>query len=482
MNIQKISSRILLCDDYEKLANFIREQLSKDGIDIEWVGTGEDALKKIEQGFVGVVLLDVKLPDMSGIEVFERIRQIAPDLPVVFITAHATVDMVVDAVQKGAFDFIPKGNDLMKRLRISLLHASEHLSMTIRLNQLEGQVRGRLASSEIITETPRMSKVLTSISEVSSSDVPVLITGETGTGKELVARAIHANSPRRDRIFLPVNCAGIPEGLLETEMFGNDKGAYTGAVEARKGMFERADNGTIFLDEVGELSMGLQAKLLRVLQEGKFLRVGGSQEISVNVRVLSATNKDLMKEVREKRFRDDLYYRLAVFPIEIPPLRKRGEDITLLAGYFLKKFAKEESRDIQGFEHEALDILRTYSFPGNVRELRNIIRHAVLVAKGSMIVAADIDRKFLARQERLMSNVTNVMNPDVHLNQLMEISVPGPDYVPRLDDVINAYISRVLDVFEGNISRTAKALGITRATIYRRKLIKKKDETKKSEF
>jgi len=469
MNIQKNTTRVLLCDDYAKLAEYITDQLSGEDFNIEWVDTGKDALKKIEQGFVGVVLLDVKLPDMSGLAVFERVKQLAPDLPVVFITANATVDMAVDAVQKGAFDFIQKGNNLVKRLRVSLKNASERLSLTMRLNQLEGQVRGGLGFSEIITENSRMDKVLTSITEVSSSDVPVLITGETGTGKELVARAIHANSPRRDRLFLPVNSAGIPEGLLETEMFGNEKGAYTGAVEARKGMFERANGGTIFLDEVGELPMALQAKLLRVLQEGKFLRVGGTQEISVNVRILSATNRDLMKEVQRKTFRDDLYYRLAVFPIEIPPLRDRGEDITLLAGYFLKQFTKEESKDIRGFEHEALNILRNYSFPGNVRELRNIIRHAVLVAKGNTIGAEDIDKDFLARHEGLVSKISEAMKPDVSLQQIMRISLPGPAYVSKLDKVMNAYILRVLEIFDGNISHAAKALGVTRATIYKRR-------------
>jgi len=477
MDISKNITKILLCDDYEKLVQYITDQLSDDGFDIESTGAGNDALKKIEEGFVGIVLLDVHLPDMSGLEVFERIRQMAPDLPVVFITAHAKIDMVVEAIQKGAFDFIPKGHDMIKRLRVTMKNASERLSMTIRLNQLEGQVKGRLVFPEIITEHAGMARVLTDIEKVSLSDVPVLITGETGTGKELVARAIHANGPRHDRIFLPVNSAGIPEGLLESEMFGNEKGAYTGAVQARQGLFEQADGGTIFLDEVGELPMTLQAKFLRVLQEGKFLRVGGSREINVNVRVISATNRDLMQEVKKNNFRDDLYYRLAVFPIEIPPLRERGEDITLLAGYFLKQFAREDSKDIRGFEHEALDILRNYSFPGNVRELRNIIRHAILVAKGNMITAADIDKKFLARHEGLVSSISGAMGSKVKLKQLMEIAVPGPDYVSPLDRMVNAYVSRVLDVFNGNVSYTAKALGVTRNTIYKRIDKKTKEKT-----
>ncbi len=469
MITNKEKPKVLLCDDYVKLANFITEQLSAEGFEVEWTGTGHEALQKIREGFVGVVLLDVKLPDMSGLEVFEGIRQMAPDLPVVVITAHGTVDMAVDAVQKGAFDFIPKGQDLVKRLKISLKNAAERLSMTLRLNQLEGQVRGRTTFPDIITESSRMTKVLTSIREVSGSDVPVLITGETGTGKELVARAIHSNSPRRDKIFLPVNSAGIPEGLLETEMFGAEKGAYTGAVQARRGMFELADGGTIFLDEVGELPLSLQAKLLRVLQEGKFLRVGGSREISVNVRVISATNRDLLKEVEEKRFRDDLYYRLAVFPIEIPPLRERGEDIVLLSGYFLKQFSRQEGKEVHGIEHEALEILRNYSFPGNVRELRNIIRHAVLVAKGNMITAQDIDKEFLARREGLLAKVSDSIGERTNLQEFMKIAVPGSDYVAKLDNVVDAYIERVLEVLDGNVSKAAKALGVTRRTIYNRR-------------
>ena len=461
--------KVLVCDDNKGLVQLIISSLEHEGYEIIPVYKGADAINAVKEGFIGVVLMDVKLPDMDGITAFELIRDEAPDIPVVMITAHGSIGLAVDLVQKGAFDFIPKGSGFIDKLKVSLHNAFKFSALDRRVKILESQVTTQYDFSQIIAQSAAMRKILADVSRVVESNVPVLITGETGTGKELIARAIHFNSPRKSHVFLPVNCAGIPEGLLESEMFGYEKGAFTGAEKTRKGKFELAHTGTIFLDEVGELPMQLQAKLLRVLQEGRFSRVGGDREIEVNVRVISATNRDLIEEVKQGRFRDDLYYRLAVFPIHIPPLRERREDIYPLAEFFLKEFVKKERKEnIKGFDRKALQFLMEYPFPGNVRELRNMVRHAVLVAKGKLITATDFDTSSTNRAELIISRVSDAVGRALDLDSFMQAAVPERSYVLPLKEIEDAYIKRVLQLFDNNISRAAKALGVTRRTIYNR--------------
>ena len=466
------SRRILIVDDYPQLVSMLTLQLNGEGYEVITASTGNEGLARIREGFTGVVLLDVNLPDLGGMDVFEEIKRIAPDLPVIFVTGHAALDLAVEATRRGGFDFIAKGSDLAKRLNVAVKNAFDRVAMTEQLNSLRTQLSEQGQFSEFLTVSPRMKQILRTLESVVNSGVTVLIEGESGTGKEVIARAIHAAGNRKDGPFIAVNCAGIPETLLESEMFGYEKGAFTGATARRAGKFEAAHGGTLFLDEVGELPKSLQAKLLRVLQDHTFQRVGGTDTISVDVRVVSATNRDLMTEVTEGNFREDLYYRLSVFPVRLLPLRERPEDVPILAAHFLRRFAREEGKSILGFSQGALRTLSAHPFPGNVRELENLVRHAVIVARGNEITGEDVG--FTLGSHRLPTMVPEAsvptpasLDPSAPLEQRLKAVFPTVDTLATMHDVQAAYLQLAIQVAAGNVSRAARSLDVGRATLYR---------------
>jgi len=461
-----MKAEILIVDDYEQLVKFLSERLTSEGYIVHTASRGKDALAIIESGFFGPCLVDVRLPDIGGLELLDQIKKVNPNIPVIFITAHATIDLAIEATKKGAFDFIAKGSDLLKRLNVAVKNAMERLQMQEQLVSLQKKLGGAEGKFEdFITASPKMEAILGTLDAVVNSAVTVLIEGESGTGKELVARGIHARGSRRDKPFVAVNCAGIPETLLESEMFGYEKGAFTGALTRKQGKFEVANGGTLFLDEVGELSKVLQAKLLRVLQDNTFERVGGNEPIRVDVRVIAATNRDLREEVKKGNFREDLYYRLSAFPVRLLPLRERPEDIPILAQHFLRKFAQEEGKEVVGFEPRAMTLLREYSFPGNVRELQNIVRHAVLLARGNVLTYEEVKASLGSHKGLAEKDTTAIGRKS--LEERMATIFPDKESLYLMEDLERAYLKRAIEVLGGNISLAAKKLGIGRATTYR---------------
>jgi DNA-binding NtrC family response regulator len=383
------SFRALVVDDepaqLELMAGFLRKQ----GLDVTPAGSGNDALARFRQEPFDLVLTDQKMPDLSGLELLAAVRAINPEVAVIVVTAHGTIETAVNAIKAGAADYLAKPVNLDE-----LLHRIHQVRERQQLRHENRELRLALAERHrvegIIGESGQMQEVLSLVKRVASSDATVLIRGESGTGKELIARAIHHASPRAGGPLVKVNCAALPEGLLESELFGHEKGAFTGAISARKGRFELADGGSLFLDEIGDLPLHLQVKLLRVLQEREFERVGSSRAVAVDVRVLAATHRNLEVLVRDGRFRDDLYYRINVVTIALPPLRERREDLSLLVDHFLRTLAAKNGKTIRGLTREARDALLRYDYPGNVRELENLIERAVVLTRGDVIALADL--------------------------------------------------------------------------------------------
>jgi len=427
------------------------------------VGTGKAALEELAQGFDGVVLLDFRLPDVDGLSLLDRIAEVAPGTKVIMITAHGSIGMAMEAVgKKGAFYVHSKAEDaFVERLSATVAHAFDTLRLERRLKTLEGQIESRYSFSSIVTQSRLMHAIFRTLENVVESKIAVLIMGESGTGKELVARALHYNGPRASEPFIAINCAGIPDTLLESELFGYEKGAFTGAYARKTGKFEAANRGTVFLDEIGEMNLALQSKLLRVLQEKSFERLGGNEQIQVDVRILSATNRDLEKEVANGKFREDLYYRLSVFPIHIPPLRDRREDIPVLAQHFILKFAAEEGKEISGLTQRALDRLMAFNFPGNVRQIENAISHAVVVSKGPRIDIADLPPYLRHPTKAAADSVPNFFDSAA-------AAADGTPSILPLDAVEEMAIQNAISACNGNVSLAAKLLGISRATIYRK--------------
>ncbi|MBM4398105.1 MAG: sigma-54-dependent Fis family transcriptional regulator [Deltaproteobacteria bacterium] len=465
------AKQILIIDDYPQLVDFLTERLSAEGYAVRTAATGADGMAAVAS-FTGVVLLDVRLPDGSGLDLFQKIKSVNADLPVIFITAHATVDMAVEATRQGAFDFIAKGSDLLKRLNVAVKNAFDRLAMTEQLRRLTTQLSEKVQFDQFITVSPRTQQILNTLEAVVNSGVSVLVEGESGTGKELIARAIHVNGARRGGPFVAVNCAGIPETLLESEMFGYEKGAFTGATARRAGKFESAHNGTLFLDEVGELPKSLQAKLLRVLQDHTFERVGGNETVSADVRIVSATNRDLMAEVKAGRFREDLFYRLSVFPVRLPPLRERPEDVPVLAQHFLRRFGTEEGKTLTGFAAPALAVLASHPFPGNVRELENMVRHAVILARGPEITEDDVAATLGSHRVHVAGTGPGSAKPiaaaaGTPLPDRLSAAFPTFESIATIRELQLAYLQRALRASGGNVSKAARALGLGRATMYR---------------
>lgn len=381
-------SKILVVDD-EKSTRESMKMILKGNHDVITAESGEKALDIVRREEPEIVILDIIMPGMDGIETLKKLREKCPDVPVVMVTATQMVNTAVTAMKLGAFDYVVKPFDV-EEILIIVDKAREKYSMTHELKMLRSELHSRYGFSNIIGKSKEMRDIFKTIMLIAEKKATVLIMGESGTGKELIARSIHHNSPRRDYPFVAVNCAAIPEGLIESELFGHEKGAFTDAVARRAGQFELANGGTLFMDEVGELSLSTQAKILRAIQEMEFKRVGGTTTIKVDVRLITATNKDLEKAIEEGLFRADLYYRLNVVPVKLPALRDKKEDIHLLIDFFLQKYADQEKMPVKKVSPEALDYLIQYHWPGNVRELENVIERIIALCPGETIFAEDL--------------------------------------------------------------------------------------------
>ena len=386
-------ANILIIDDEKSIRKTLSEILSYEGYKIDEAGDGEEGLKKFSDKSYDVVLCDIKMPKLDGIEFLDRSKEINPDVPVIMISGHGNVDTAVEAVKKGAFDYISKPPDL-NRLLITLRNALDKQSLVTETKVLKRKVGKAL---EMVGDSAPINKIKDTIEKVAPTDARVLITGENGVGKELVARWIHEKSNRSSGPMVEVNCAAIPGELIESELFGHEKGSFTSAIKQRIGKFETANGGTIFLDEIGDMSLNAQAKVLRALQEGKITRVGADKDISVDVRVIAATNKDLLKEVDEKNFRLDLYHRLGVIIIHVPSLNERRDDVPSLVEHFLDIIASEYGQPKKTVDKNAMDALKAYNWTGNIRELRNVVERLVILS-GKTITLADVENYVLPRK------------------------------------------------------------------------------------
>ncbi len=424
---------ILVVDDEKSQREILEMILSGEGYDVTTASSGEAAMKFVADRHFDLVLTDLKMTGMSGLELLKQLTDFDKSIIVLLLTAHGTVDSAVDALRLGAFDYLQKPYDREKLLE----------TISRALNKLTN------LDAEIVSGSPEMDKVKKMILKVAKSNSTVLIRGESGTGKELLARSIHNNSLRTDQIFQAVNCAAIPENLLESELFGHEKGSFTGAVNEKKGLFEVADGGTLFLDEIGELDISLQAKILRALQEKQIRRVGGTREINTDVRVVAATNRDLLSMTKEGSFREDLYYRLNVLSIEIPPLRERRSDVALLMEYFIKKHTRSSNRKIS-LTPEARRIFEDYSYPGNVRQLESAIERAILLCENDTITIDD-----------LPPEMTQGSRPSSASNDLVKLPPEGVNF----EDVERSLIMQAMDRTDNNITKSAKLLGLTFRTL-----------------
>ena len=439
--------RILVVDDDHAVRQALSRTLEKAGYDVVLANDGQAGLDRLREGAVHIILADLKMPGLSGQELLKAAKTIAPDVEVIVITGHGTVEDAVEAMKEGAYDFITKPFKRMQ-LEKTVRKAAEKQALVLENRVLQARVDELQGAGQIIGSSPAILRTLELVNQVAPSTATVLIQCESGTGKELIANALHHGSPRRPRPFIKVNCAALPETLLESELFGYERGAFTGAVARREGRFELADGGTLFMDEIGDLSLTTQAKLLRVLQEGEFDRLGGTRTLKVDVRLVAATHADLSTLVQRKRFREDLFYRLNVITIQIPSLRERREDLPLLAQHFLGRFAAKNAKTISGFTDEALDLLQSYPWPGNVRELENVIERAVVLTRGSMISPADLPETLAGEDQAARHLVISIGTP--------------------LEEVEDRLIEETLRYTKGDKTLAAKLLGIATRTIYRR--------------
>lgn len=440
---------ILIADDEVNILSGLEIAFTEEGWNVLCASDGLDAWEKISKNDVDLVITDLKMPKMDGYELLKKISSSYPRLPVIVLTGHGTIETAVETMRDGAVDFFTKPVDLDKLLLVvkKTILNSELKEQNRKLTEEIDKLKKRQQYSSIIGKSNKVSQLMDIINQVAPTKASVLITGESGTGKELVSDAIYSLSSRVGKPFVKVHCAALSESLLESELFGHEKGAFTGAAKEKKGRFELADGGTIFLDEIGEINAQTQIKLLRVLQEKEFERVGGEKTIKVDVRVICATNRNLEEEVKKGNFREDLYYRLNVVHISVPPLRERKEDIDMLALSFLKEFNEEDGKKIEGFTKAARKALFSYSWPGNVRELKNTIESAVVLAKGNMIDTDDLPSSIL----------------DEGKKEELVITLPV-----TMEEVERKVIYSTIDYFEGNKSKAADELKIGRKTLYRK--------------
>jgi DNA-binding NtrC family response regulator len=437
--------RLLVVDDEETFRRVAVRELAAMGFDVRGVSSGEEALEVLQQQDADVILLDIKLPGMDGLETLQAIKESRPLAEVIMLTGHGTIETAIRSIRLGAYDYLTKPCKL-EELEALILKAGEKRALQQENRLLRQELARRDHLDEFIGRSQALRETVQLIERVAATDHTVLILGESGVGKELAARAIHRLSARRDKPFVVVDCTSLQEELLQSELFGHEKGAFTGAVSLKHGLFEVADTGTVFLDEVGELSLSLQAKLLRVLETRSFRRLGGVRDIPVNVRIIAATNRDLERLKAEGRFREDLYYRLHVVPVVIPPLRERREDIELLVQYFLSRNLVP-ARGRKRITPEALGLLVQYHWPGNVRELKNVIERAVILADGDTIDVEHLPGNLRFRPPFLETT---------------------PAEYPSLEEVERMYIARLLKEFQGNRSQVARVLKISERTLYRK--------------
>ncbi len=394
-----MKAKLLVVDDEINIREGLQKALSLDGYEVEVAQDGQEALDKIDEGEIDLVITDLRMPRVSGEELMKEALSRYPYIPVIILTGHGTIENAVEAMRNGAYDFITKPLNIDK-LSLIVNRALENSSLKRQNRELLLQLRKRYSFENIIGKSSPMKNVFETIELVAPSRANVLIYGESGTGKEMIADAIHHNSPREDKPYIKVHCAALPESLLESELFGHEKGAFTGAIARKRGRFELAHLGSLFLDEVGEIPSQVQVKLLRVIQEREFERVGGELSLKVDVRIISATNKNLKEEVENGTFREDLYYRLDVVSIHVPPLRERRDDVPLMVHKFMEEFSRENNKEIEGITNGALQALVAYKWPGNVRELRNVIESIVVLTKGNIISEQDLPQYILSKDEQ----------------------------------------------------------------------------------
>jgi len=436
-----MKSNVLVIDDEERFRKLLSRIISLEGLPVLQAPTIQEGLKILKNESVSVVVTDVRLPDGNGLHLLERLKKDFPLIEVIVITAFGTIQDGVNAMKQGAFDYITKG-DGDDRIHVIVQRAAEKARMNFKLHNLEQRVEDKFSFDNIVGDSGVIKETIKMAKKVAPSEMSVLLIGKTGTGKELFAQAIHQASPRKSGPFVALNCSAFPGNMLESELFGYKKGAFTGATESKKGLIEEADGGTLFLDEIGEMDIELQAKLLRFLENKKFTKLGETKERTVDLRIIAATNRRLKQEADQGTFRDDLYYRLAGFKIDIPPLRERDGDISLLANFFLKQFHER----VQQIDLEAMELLTAYTWPGNIRELKNIIERAVILAEGDTITP-------------------DLLPPEFHKqpSPLGNLSAESP-----LKEVERAHIKKVLQRVDGNKTKAAEILGIGTSTLYRK--------------
>jgi DNA-binding NtrC family response regulator len=441
------SERILIVDDEDGMRRLLSRVLTREGYETSAVGSGAEALRLVASERFDLVVTDIKMPEMDGLQLLAELKEYEPSLPIIVITAYGTIENAVQALRSGAYDYIAKPfeND---EIKLTVAKAFERERLLAENRYLHAELEGRYDFSGIVGGSLAMQQVYDMASSVAVSNANVLITGESGTGKELLARSIHYSSLRKEKPFVVLNCSAISEGVLESELFGHEKGAFSGALDTRKGRFERADQGTLFIDEVAEMSMAAQVKLLRVIQEHEFERVGGNKTISVDVRIVAATNKKLEDQVKNGNFREDLYYRLNVVNINVPPLRSRREDVEPLSRFFLEKYTSETGKKITDLSPRALSCLLAHDWPGNVRELQNAIERAVVLSKGSVLTPRDFPQG---------------MQGDDQI--CLQIPEKGGSLTDILEDLERQLIIQTLQREDGSQTRAAETLGIKRTTL-----------------
>jgi two-component system response regulator AtoC len=443
---QKLS--ILIVDDEEDILNVLKLILTKEGYQVDTALDGKQALQLFRKNSYDIVLTDLKMPEIDGMELLERIKEIRPETEVLIMTAYASVESAVLAMKKGAADYIVKPF-LNEDVKMRVARVAEHIKLKKDVEVLKQQISQKFETIQFLGTSPQIQQILSLIEQVAPTKSNVLILGESGTGKSLVAELIHKNSPRRDGPFISINCAAIPETLLEAELFGYKKGAFTGAVADKKGLIELANGGTLFLDEIGDLPLGLQAKLLKFLETYEFIPLGDVQKKKVDIRLISATNKNLEELIEEGKFREDLYYRLSVIEIKIPPLRERKEDIPVLVYYFLEQASKQHNKKIKGITNEALSYLLNYDWSGNIRELRNVIERAVILARDEYILPHDLPEKIIKSSP----------SPEIGV---------GKSLKEAIEEYEKTIILNTLKFCNYDKERAAKILDIDLATLYRK--------------
>ncbi len=440
---------ILIVDDEKNYLVVLEALLGPEGYETVTADNGEDALSLIRDSDLDLVITDMKMPEISGMELLDETKKIKPELPVIMMTAYGTIEMAVEAMKRHAYDYITKPFK-NEELKLTIKKALENYRLVKENRLLSEALSDRYRYGNIIGKSKPMLKIYDLISKIAQSRASILITGPSGTGKELIAKAIHYNSPRKDRPFISINCGALTETLLESELFGHERGAFTGAVTMKKGRFELADGGTLFLDEIGEMPPSLQVKLLRILQEMEFERVGGTKSIKVDVRVLSASNRDIKEDVTNSLFREDLFYRLNVIHIEVPSLRERIEDVKLLVKYFIEQYRKDEGKNEIELSPEAWKVLFNYSWPGNVRELENIVERAVVLHSGGLISVEDLPSEVSGEQE------------DLDIDRFIPYDAP---LQKTLEEIEERLIRRALSRCNNVQSHAAEMIGITKSLI-----------------